>query len=45
VGAARRLRRAVRALAHLALKVPPFVRLVDTLDGVSAMPCAVKRAP
>ena len=40
-----RHRRVFRALAHLALKFPPFVRLVDTLYGVSAMPCAVKRAP
>ena len=32
----------LRALANLALKFPPFVRLVDTLYGVSAMPCATK---
>ncbi|MCX6952054.1 MAG: class I SAM-dependent methyltransferase [Verrucomicrobia bacterium] len=40
-----RHRRALRALANLALKFPPFVRLVDILYGVSAMPCAVKRLP
>lgn len=34
-----------RTLAGLALKFPPFVRLIDTLYGVSAMPCAVKRTP
>ena len=37
-----RHRPVLRALAHLALKFPPFVRLVDHLYGVSAMPCAVK---
>ena len=37
--------RAARALAHLALRFPPFVRLVDRLYGVSAMPCAVKPPP
>ena len=31
-----------RALARAALSLPPFVRLVDWLYGVSAMPCAVK---
>jgi SAM-dependent methyltransferase len=30
------------ALAGLALRFPPLVRLVDWLYGVSAMPCAVK---
>jgi len=33
-----------RALARLALRLPPVVRLVDALYGVSAMPCAVKPA-
>ncbi len=37
-----RHRRVLRTLANLALKFPPFVRLVDYLYGVSAMPCAVK---
>jgi SAM-dependent methyltransferase len=37
-----RHRRTQRALAALALRFPPFVRLVDHLYGVSAMPCAVK---
>ncbi len=37
-----RRRRARRALASLALRFPPFVRLVDRLYGVSAMPCAVR---
>lgn len=32
------------ALARLALSFPPAVWLVDWLYGVSAMPCAVKRA-
>jgi len=40
-----RHRRLLRTVANLALKFPPFVRLVDTLYGVSAMPCAVKRNP
>ncbi len=31
-----------RHLARLALKFPPFVRLIDHTYGVSAMPCAVK---
>lgn len=31
-----------RALAGLALRLPPVVRAVDWLYGVSAMPCAVK---
>lgn len=31
-----------RALARLALRFPPMVRIVDLLYGVSAMPCAVK---
>ena len=34
-----------RALARAALRFPPFVRLVDWLYGVSAMPCAVKPSP
>ncbi|MBI5689409.1 MAG: class I SAM-dependent methyltransferase [Verrucomicrobia bacterium] len=37
-----RHRRATRTAARLALQFPPFVRLVDRLYGVSAMPCAVK---
>lgn len=37
-----RHRRLLRALAGLALRFPPIVRLVDALYGVSAMPCAVK---
>ena len=37
-----RHRPVLRAVANLALKFPPFVRLVDALYGVSAMPCAVK---
>lgn len=32
------------ALAGLALRLPPLVRAVDWLYGVSAMPCAVKPA-
>ncbi len=39
-----RHRPALRFVANLALKFPPFVRLVDRLYGVSAMPCAVKPA-
>ncbi|PAW65471.1 MAG: hypothetical protein B9S34_10900 [Opitutia bacterium Tous-C1TDCM] len=39
-----RHRRARRALAAAALALPPFVRAVDALYGVSAMPCAVKPA-
>lgn len=39
-----RHRRMLRALAQLALRVPPVVRAVDWLYGVSAMPCAVKRS-
>ena len=35
----------LRAIANLALKFPPFVLLVDTLYGVSAMPCATKPRP
>ncbi len=31
-----------RALARAALHLPPFVRAVDWLYGVSAMPCALK---
>jgi SAM-dependent methyltransferase len=34
--------RTLRALALAALQFPPFVRLVDHLYGVSAMPCAMK---
>jgi SAM-dependent methyltransferase len=37
-----RHRRALRAIAAALLKIPPFVRVVDRLYGVSAMPCAVK---
>jgi SAM-dependent methyltransferase len=37
-----RHRPVLRAVARLALHFPPFVRLVDHLYGVSAMPCAVK---
>jgi SAM-dependent methyltransferase len=32
----------LRAVARLALKFPPWVRLIDHLYGVSQMPCAVK---
>ena len=32
----------LRALAAAALQLPPFVRAVDYLYGVSAMPCATK---
>lgn len=34
--------RFARAAANLALRFPPFVRAVDSLYGVSAMPCAVR---
>lgn len=37
-----RHRPALRGLAHLALRFPPFVRAVDAVYGVSDMPCAVK---
>jgi 2-polyprenyl-3-methyl-5-hydroxy-6-metoxy-1,4-benzoquinol methylase len=37
-----RHRPALRAVASLALRFPPVVRLIDHLYGVSAMPCAVK---
>ena len=37
-----RHRPALRALARLALRFPPVVRLIDRRYGVSAMPCAVK---
>jgi SAM-dependent methyltransferase len=37
-----RRRRWAAALAGLALRLPPFVRLIDHLYGVSAMPCARK---
>lgn len=37
-----RHQRTLRAAAQLALALPPIVRLVDALYGVSAMPCAVK---
>lgn len=33
-----------RGLAGLALRLPPVVRLVDWLYGVSDMPCAVKKS-
>ncbi len=39
-----RHQRAMRALASVALTLPPVVRAVDALYGVSAMPCAVKRS-
>jgi SAM-dependent methyltransferase len=39
-----RHRRVLRALASGALSLPPIVRAVDALYGVSAMPCAVKPA-
>ncbi len=35
----------LRALASAALALPPFVRGVDALYGVSAMPCATKPPP
>lgn len=37
-----RHRRALRAAASAALAVPPFVRAIDRLYGVSAMPCATR---
>ena len=37
-----RHRRGLRALASAALALPPVVRAIDLLYGVSAMPCAVK---
>lgn len=37
-----RHRRLVRTLASAALALPPFVRAIDALYGVSAMPCATK---
>lgn len=37
-----RHRRAWRAVAALALRLPPVVRAIDLLYGVSAMPCARK---
>jgi SAM-dependent methyltransferase len=37
-----RHRRIIRALASAALNLPFFVRAVDALYGVSAMPCAIK---
>jgi SAM-dependent methyltransferase len=37
-----RHRRALRAIASAALRLPPFVRAIDALYGVSAMPCALK---
>ncbi len=37
-----RHQRALRALASAALALPPVVRAVDALYGVSAMPCATK---
>jgi SAM-dependent methyltransferase len=39
-----RHRPVLRALAQVALSLPPVVRAVDWLYGVSAMPCAVKRS-
>lgn len=40
-----RHRPVLRAIAAALLKLPPFVRAVDRLYGVSAMPCAVKPLP
>ena len=37
-----RHRRVARAIAGAALNLAPFVRAVDQLYGVSAMPCAIK---
>jgi SAM-dependent methyltransferase len=37
-----RHRRALRAMASLAVKFPPVVWYADKLYGVSAMPCAIK---
>ena len=37
-----RHRRVLRALAAAGLALPPVVRLVDAMYGVSAMPCAIK---
>jgi SAM-dependent methyltransferase len=37
-----RHRRILRALAGAALALPAFVRLIDALYGVSAMPCAAR---
>ena len=37
-----RHRPVLRAMAAALLKLPPFVRAVDRLYGVSAMPCAIK---
>lgn len=39
-----RHRRWAATLAGLALRLPPFIRLIDHLYGVSAMPCARKPA-
>jgi SAM-dependent methyltransferase len=38
-----RHRPVLRTIAAALLKLPPFVRAVDRLYGVSAMPCAIKR--
>ena len=40
-----RHRRVLRAMASAALSLPPVVRAVDRLYGVSAMPCAIKPGP
>jgi SAM-dependent methyltransferase len=40
-----RHRPALRPLARFGLRLPPVVRLVDWLYGVSAMPCAFKPPP
>lgn len=40
-----RHRRVLRAVASAALSIPPVVRAVDRLYGVSAMPCAIKPGP
>jgi SAM-dependent methyltransferase len=37
-----RHRRLLRGLASIGLALPPVVRVIDGLYGVSAMPCAVK---
>lgn len=40
-----RHRRVLRAVASAALSLPPVVRAVDRLYGVSEMPCAIKPGP
>jgi hypothetical protein len=39
-----RFRPGLRLAARALLTLPPVVRLIDTLYGVSKMPCAVKPA-